>query len=74
MSRFDDLHRFDAVTPAAMRKRARTLVDELGVNGAAAKLGVSRSTLASLLAGLPIARTTVSHLELQLLRAGEVEC
>lgn len=71
---FEDLHRYDVVSPEVMRTRARALVDEFGANGAASRLGVSRATLASLLAGLPISRGSHSTIELQLLRAGEVEC
>lgn len=70
---FDDLHRYDAVTPEVMRTRARALVDEFGTNGAAARLGISRSALSSLLAGLPVARGTLSTIELQLIRAGQIE-
>lgn len=70
---FDALHRYDVVSPEAMRTRAKALVDELGANGAAARLGVSRATLASLLAGLPISRGSKGLIELSLIRAGQIE-
>jgi triphosphoribosyl-dephospho-CoA synthetase len=73
MADFAELHRYDAVTTDAMRARARDLVEKWGTNGAAARLGVSRSTLASLLAGLPISKGSHGLIELSLIRAGQIE-
>jgi hypothetical protein len=42
-----------------LRERCRRLVDEVGAPKAAAQLGVSRQTLASIIAGMNVHRSTL---------------
>jgi hypothetical protein len=48
--------------PAALRSRLRAQVDQRGIVGASQALHFGRSTLANLLAGLPVRRGTIALL------------